>query len=100
MKQLITILIVTIVSILNANTGLVSGTVNGASEPLAGANIFLQGTSIGTTTDSIGNYIVTSVFETGYIASALSNPSMHSLSLLTIRIPLPPPPALAFSITG
>ena len=54
MKQLITILIVTIVSILNANTGSVSGTVNGESEPLAGANIFLQGTSTGTTTDSIG----------------------------------------------
>ena len=61
MKQLITILIVTIVSILNANTGSVSGTVNGASEPLAGANIFLQGTSTGTTTDSIGNYIIKNI---------------------------------------
>ena len=45
-----------ITSILIANEGSISGQVQDVSEPLYGANVFLVGTSMGSTTDSSGSY--------------------------------------------
>ena len=41
--------------------GSISGTVMGDEVPLFGANVFLEGTTLGTTTDSLGNYVITRV---------------------------------------
>ena len=41
--------------------GSVSGTVMGDEVPLFGANVFLEGTTLGTTTDSLGKYVITRV---------------------------------------
>ena len=41
--------------------GSISGTVLGDSEPLYGANVFLEGTTLGATTDSLGRYTIDNV---------------------------------------
>ena len=41
--------------------GSISGTVLGDSEPLYGANVFLEGTTLGATTDSLGRYTIENV---------------------------------------
>ena len=48
---------------LNANNdeGSVSGTVLGNEVPLIGANVFLEGTTLGSTTDSVGNYVINNI---------------------------------------
>ena len=42
----------------NNDEGSVSGTVLGNGVPLIGANVFLEGTTLGSTTDSLGNYFI------------------------------------------
>ena len=44
-----------------ADTGSISGKVTGDSMPLAGANVYLSGTSMGATTDSLGSYLIENV---------------------------------------
>jgi len=39
-----------------ASEGSISGNISSNGEPLAGANVFLKGTSLGAVTDSLGNY--------------------------------------------
>ena len=43
------------------NEGSVSGTVLGDKVPLVGANVFLERTTLGSTTDSLGNYLITGI---------------------------------------
>ena len=48
-------------SLMFADTGSISGKVKGDSMPLAGANVYLSGTSMGATTDSLGSYLIENV---------------------------------------
>ncbi len=50
-----------ITSILFANEGSISGKVQDVSDPLHGANVFLVGTSMGSTTDSLGKYLINGI---------------------------------------
>ena len=50
-----------ITSILFANEGSISGKVQDLSDPLHGANVFLVGTSMGSTTDSLGKYLINGI---------------------------------------
>ena len=45
-------------SIIFADEGSVTGKISDSSGPLPGANVFLVGTSMGATTDSLGNYLI------------------------------------------
>ena len=56
MHRLLKIYLLLITSILIANEGSISGQVKDLSDPLHGANVFLVGTSMGSTTDSTGSY--------------------------------------------
>ena len=56
MHRLLKIYLPLITSILIANEGSISGQVKDLSDPLHGANVFLVGTSMGSTTDSTGSY--------------------------------------------
>ena len=56
MHRLLNIYLLLITSILIANEGSISGQVKDLSDPLNGANVFLVGTSMGSTTDSTGSY--------------------------------------------
>ena len=57
---------------LNANNdeGSVSGTVLGNEVPLIGANVFLEGTTLGSTTDSLGNYVINNIPVGKYLVRA------------------------------
>ena len=61
MHRLLNIYLLLITSILIADEGSISGQVQDLSEPLPGANVFLVGTSMGATTDSLGQYIISKV---------------------------------------
>ena len=50
--------------------GSVSGTVLGDNVPLGGANVFLEGTTLGATSDSLGNYLITGIPVGKYIVRA------------------------------
>ena len=50
--------------------GSVSGTVLGDNVPLVGANVFLEGTTLGATSDSLGNYVITGIPVGKYIVRA------------------------------
>lgn len=52
------------------DNGSISGTIKGDKEPLFGANVFLEGTTIGTTTDSLGNYVIREIPIGKYIVRA------------------------------
>ena len=56
MHKLLKLYLLLITSIIFANEGSISGKVQDVSEPLYGANVFLVGTSMGSTTDSSGSY--------------------------------------------
>ena len=56
MHKLLKLYLLLITSIIFANEGSISGKVQAVSEPLYGANVFLVGTSMGSTTDSSGSY--------------------------------------------
>ena len=58
MLRSLNIYILLITSILIADEGSISGQVQDLSNPLHGANVFLVGTSMGATTDSLGNYLI------------------------------------------
>ena len=45
-------------SIIFADEGAVTGKISDSSGPLPGANVFLVGTSMGATTDALGNYLI------------------------------------------
>ena len=45
-------------TIIFADEGSVIGQISDSSGPLPGANVFLVGTSMGATTDSLGNYLI------------------------------------------
>ena len=60
MKRLI-LFLVPLFLFAQEDSGSISGTVLGDSEPLIGANVFLEGTTFGATTDSLGNYTIQSV---------------------------------------
>ena len=48
--------------LLSAQGGIITGKVtDNNGEPLAGANVFLNGTSMGATTDSLGQYIISQI---------------------------------------
>jgi len=61
MYRILKTLIIITGSLIFADTGLISGKVMGDSMPLAGANVYLSGTSMGATSDSIGNYIINDI---------------------------------------
>ena len=61
MLKILKILFIITGSFLFADTGSISGKVTGDSMPLAGANVFLVGTSMGATTDSLGSYLIENV---------------------------------------
>ena len=48
-------------SSLTADQGSISGKVTGEGSYLVGANVFLKGTSLGSVTDSVGNYFIVNV---------------------------------------
>ena len=54
----------------NNDEGSVSGTVLGNEVPLIGANVFLEGTTLGSTTDSLGNYSINKIPIGKYIIRA------------------------------
>ena len=56
MNRLLKIYLPLITSVLIAKEGSISGQVQDSSNPLYGANVFLVGTSMGSTTDSSGSY--------------------------------------------
>ena len=56
MHRLLNIYILLTTSILVAEEGSISGQVQDSSNPLYGANVFIVGTSMGSTTDSSGSY--------------------------------------------
>ena len=56
MHKLLKLYLLLITSIIFANEGSITGKVQDVSEPLYGANVFLVGTSMGSTTDSSGSY--------------------------------------------
>ena len=45
----------------NDEDGSVSGKVFGNEVPLIGANVFLEGKTLGSTTDSVGNYVINNI---------------------------------------
>ena len=61
MLKILKILFIITGSFLFADTGSISGKVTGDSMPLAGANVYLSGTSMGATTDSLGSYLIENV---------------------------------------
>ena len=61
MHRPLKICLLLITSLLIADEGSISGQVKDLSEPLPGANVFLVGTSMGATTDSLGQYIISQV---------------------------------------
>ena len=61
MHRLLNIYLLMITSILIANEGSISGKVQDSSDPLHGANVFLIGTSMGSTTDSSGSYQIVGI---------------------------------------
>ena len=61
MHRLLNINLLLMTSLLIADEGSISGQVQDLSEPLPGANVFLVGTSMGATTDSLGQYIISKV---------------------------------------
>ena len=54
----------------NNDEGSVSGTVLGNEVPLIGANVFLEGTTLGSTTDSLGKYFINKIPIGKYIIRA------------------------------
>ena len=50
-----------IIILAEGKVGSISGTIFGDKKPLYGANVFLQGTSYGATSDSLGDYKITNV---------------------------------------
>ena len=54
----------------NSEDGSVSGKVLGNEVPLIGANVFLEGTTLGSTTDSLGNYVINNIPIGKYIIRA------------------------------
>ena len=58
MHKSIKLYLLLITSILIANEGSISGQIQDLSYPLHGANVFLVGTSMGSTTDSLGKYLI------------------------------------------
>ena len=56
MHRITKVYLLLITSILFANEGSISGQVQDSSNPLYGANVFIVGTSMGSTTDSSGSY--------------------------------------------
>ena len=56
MHRLLNIYLLLTTSILVAKEGSISGQVQDSSNPLYGANVFIVGTSMGSTTDSTGSY--------------------------------------------
>ena len=61
MHKILKILLIITGSLMFADTGSISGKVTGDSMPLAGANVYLSGTSMGATTDSLGSYLIENV---------------------------------------
>ena len=61
MYKILKILSIVMVSLAFADTGSISGKVTGDSMLLTGANVYLSGTSMGATTDSLGNYIINDI---------------------------------------
>ena len=61
MHKILKILMMITGSLMFADTGSISGKVTGDSMPLAGANVYLSGTSMGATTDSLGSYLIENV---------------------------------------
>ena len=58
MKKLFPIILFVAFAQLQGQDGTISGQVQDLSEPLPGANVFLVGTSMGATTDSLGKYLI------------------------------------------
>ena len=69
-KKVLFLLIVTVSTDLYAENGSVSGVVYGEEKPLVGANVFLEGTTMGATSDSFGNYLITGIPVGKYIVRA------------------------------
>ena len=61
MYKILKILSIGMASLGIADTGSISGKVMGDFMPLTGANVYLSGTSMGATTDSLGNYIINDI---------------------------------------
>ena len=61
MYKILKILSIVMVSLAFSDTGSISGKVTGDSMPLTGANVYLSGTSMGATTDSLGSYLIENV---------------------------------------
>ena len=61
MYRILKILFIITGSLVFADTGSISGKVTGDSMPLTGANVYLKGTSMGVTTDSLGSYLIENV---------------------------------------
>jgi hypothetical protein len=59
MNKLITILFLLIVSIINAQTTISGKVTDAKNEPINGANVYLEGTYDGATTDYQGNFSCT-----------------------------------------
>ena len=69
-KKVLFLLVVTVSTDLYAENGSVSGVVYGEEKPLVGANVFLEGTTLGATSDSLGNYLITGIPVGKYIVRA------------------------------
>ena len=61
MHKILKILLIITGSLMFADTGSISGKVTGDSMHLAGVNVYLSGTSMGATTDSLGSYLIENV---------------------------------------
>ena len=70
MYKVLKLLIIITGSLVFAQTGSVSGKVTGDFMPLTGANIYLKGTSMGATTDSLGSYLIENVPVGKYLVRA------------------------------
>jgi len=70
MYRILKILFIITGSLVLADTGSISGKVMGDSMPLAGANVYLKGTSMGATTDSLGSYLIENVSVGKYLIRA------------------------------
>ena len=81
MKNLIIIIIALICTHLNSQTIINGNVLNSKKEPIIGANIYLEGTYDGTTSDEKGNFSFTTS-ETGSLALVVSYLSYETFTML------------------
>ncbi|GIR57211.1 MAG: hypothetical protein CM15mP64_6230 [Candidatus Neomarinimicrobiota bacterium] len=74
MHRLLNIYLLLTTSILVAKEGSISGQVQDSSNPLYGANVFIVGTSMGSTTDSSGSYQIL-----GYLLGNITTSGLYRL---------------------